>query len=59
MTEYRIICGNEYSELEHSVSLMMTEGWACQGGVATDDGGMYQAMIKEMPETKTEPNKDY
>ena len=45
-TEYTIIQAKHISTLIVLVSKKLDKGWQCQGGVATNSKGYYQAMIK-------------
>jgi len=44
---YQIITASNERELSSLVNLAITQGWIPTGGLALDDSGFYQAMIKE------------
>ncbi|PYS08177.1 MAG: hypothetical protein DMG17_29420 [Acidobacteria bacterium] len=45
-TNYAVVYSPDLKHLVKEVQKLITEGWKPQGGIASTDTGLYQAMVR-------------
>ena len=50
-TNYAVVYSPDLKHLVKEVQKLITEGWKPQGGIASTDTGLYQAMVKSQSES--------
>ena len=55
ITDYTLACENNHERFQAEVKQMIATGWQPIGGVATEHGFFFQAMVKYESTTPDQP----